>query len=201
MSSLLVFNRVYRLEIQSVLLVFSIPPVNCCPSTFYLTSPTPPLLPKVNVQYIQTVCGCGGVGGVWGVLRCVVDHILQVFNTAFQTKSRTYKIATPPQTKTPVKTTFRNWCLGPSSFVHGSTCLTTLKKDRRFCLACRLCLECRPLPRFPPPRRQDRPPPLGSGARWRAPQQNSHSACNKKLTNVACLQQKASKPSSCSEAC
>jgi hypothetical protein len=29
-----------------------------CPSTFSLTSPP---LPKLNVQYIQTVCGCGGV--------------------------------------------------------------------------------------------------------------------------------------------
>ncbi len=44
----------------------------CCPSTFSLTSP----LPKINVQYIQTVCGCGR----WGeVMSCVVDHILQKF--------------------------------------------------------------------------------------------------------------------------
>jgi hypothetical protein len=35
-----------------------------------------PPLPKVNVQYIQTVCGCGG----GGVLSCVVDHILQEFS-------------------------------------------------------------------------------------------------------------------------
>ncbi len=66
MSSLLVFNRVYRLEIQSVMLVFS------SRTTFSLTSPPSPL-PKVNVQYIQTVCGCGGLG----VFRCVVAHILQ----------------------------------------------------------------------------------------------------------------------------
>ncbi len=114
MSSLLVFNRVYVLEIQSVMLVFSTPLVNCCPSTFCLTSPTPPPLPKVNAQYIQTVCCCGG--GV--VLSCVVDHILQEFNTLFLTRFRTYKIASPLQTKTPVKTTFRDWCLY-SSFVHG----------------------------------------------------------------------------------
>jgi hypothetical protein len=55
LPSLLVFNRVYRLEIQSVMLVFSNPLVNCCPSRF-----------------------------------------------------RTYKIATPHQTKAPVKTTFRD---------------------------------------------------------------------------------------------
>jgi hypothetical protein len=47
-------------------------------------------------------------GGRWGgVLSCVVDHILQEFNTLFLTRFRTYKIATPTQTKTPVKTTFR----------------------------------------------------------------------------------------------
>ncbi len=59
MSSLLVFNRVYRLDVQSVMLVFSTPLVNCCPSIFSLTSP----LPKVNVQYIQTVCVAVGGGG------------------------------------------------------------------------------------------------------------------------------------------
>jgi hypothetical protein len=71
MSSLLVFNGVFKLEIQSVMLLFSTPLVYCCPSTFSLTLP----LPEVNVQYIQTVCGCGW--GMGGVLRCVVDHILQ----------------------------------------------------------------------------------------------------------------------------
>ncbi len=83
------------------------------PSAFSLTSPTPPPLPKVNVQYIKT-------DSVWlwgGMLSCVVDHILQKFNTLFLTRFRTYKIATPPPTKTPVKTTFRDWCLY-SSFVH-----------------------------------------------------------------------------------
>ncbi len=38
MSSLLMFNRVHSLEIQSVMLVFSTPLVYCCPSTFSLTS-------------------------------------------------------------------------------------------------------------------------------------------------------------------
>ncbi len=35
-----------------------------------------------------------------GVLSPVGDHILQVFNTLYLTRFRTYKIATPPQTKT-----------------------------------------------------------------------------------------------------
>ncbi len=102
MSSLLVFNSVYRLKIQPVPLVFSTPLVNCCLSTLSLTSPTPPPL---------------AVGGR-GVLNCVVDHILQEFKTLFLTRFRTYKTATPPQTKTPVKTTFRDRCFY-SSFVHG----------------------------------------------------------------------------------
>jgi hypothetical protein len=73
MSSLLVFKRVYRLEIQSVMLVFSTPLVNCCPSTFSLTSPSPPPFPKVNVQFIQTVIGWVG-GGVRGVELCCRPH-------------------------------------------------------------------------------------------------------------------------------
>ncbi len=65
------FNRFYRLEIHSLMVgifrpsLLTIAPmkegtilVYCCPSTFSLTSP----LPKVNVQFEQTVCGCGGGG-------------------------------------------------------------------------------------------------------------------------------------------
>jgi hypothetical protein len=59
--------------------------------TFFLTSfPIPPL---PNVQYIQTVCDCGGV------LKCTVDNILQEFYTLFLTRFRTYKIASPSLTK------------------------------------------------------------------------------------------------------
>ncbi len=43
MSSLLVFNRVYKLEIQSVMLVFSTPLMNySAPLTFSLVHLTPP---------------------------------------------------------------------------------------------------------------------------------------------------------------
>jgi hypothetical protein len=35
-------------------------------------------------------------GGEFKVLSCVVDHILQGFNTLFLTRFRTYKIATLP---------------------------------------------------------------------------------------------------------
>jgi hypothetical protein len=37
--------------------------------------------------------------GGGGVLKCTVDHILQEFYTQFLTRFRTYKIASPPQTK------------------------------------------------------------------------------------------------------
>jgi hypothetical protein len=49
MSPLLVFNRVYRIEIQSAMLVFSTPLVNY-PLSKLLTGspPTPPPLPCVN---------------------------------------------------------------------------------------------------------------------------------------------------------
>jgi hypothetical protein len=89
--------------------------VNWCHSNLFSDLPYPsPPLPKVKVQYTDSVRLWGGCR----VLSCVVDHILQEFITLFLTRFRTYKIATPPQTKTPVKTTFfRDWCLY-SSFVH-----------------------------------------------------------------------------------
>jgi hypothetical protein len=64
MSSLLVFNRVYRLEIQSVMLVFSTDFVNYCPSTFSLVS-SPPLPPYTLYTCIQCVRGeeYGVIGG------------------------------------------------------------------------------------------------------------------------------------------
>ncbi len=69
----------------------------CCPSILLSDLPPPPS--EVNVQctvYRQCVAVGGGGGGV---LSCVVDHILQEFNTLFLTRFRAYKIATPPQTK------------------------------------------------------------------------------------------------------
>ncbi len=68
--------------------------VYCCPSTVPSLWPPPPS-PLPSVQYMQTVCDCGG----GGVLKCTVDHILQEFYTLFLTRFRTYKIASPPQTK------------------------------------------------------------------------------------------------------
>jgi hypothetical protein len=59
------------------------------------------LLPFMNEGTLQ--CMAVGRGGV---LSCVVDHILQEFNTLFPTRFRTYKTATSPQTKTLVKMTF-----------------------------------------------------------------------------------------------
>jgi hypothetical protein len=99
MSSLLVFNSVYRLAIQSVLLVFSTPLVNDCPSTISLTFLTPlPPPPKKNIRTVFADC-VWVWGGGGGVLSCVVDHILQEFNTQLLSRLRAYKIATPPLAK------------------------------------------------------------------------------------------------------
>ncbi len=72
-----------------------------CTVAPYLLSDLPLTIYKVNVQYKATVCRCGvwGWGGWGGVLSCVVDHILQKFNTLFLTRFRTYKIAKSPKTK------------------------------------------------------------------------------------------------------
>ncbi len=76
--------------------------VYCCPSIFSLTSSP---LPKLKCT-VYTDSLCGGGGGI-----VLVDHILQEFYTLFLTRLRTYQITSPPQTKWPVKTTLRGWCL------------------------------------------------------------------------------------------
>jgi hypothetical protein len=68
-------------------------PVYCCPSTFSLTSP--PSQTKFTV-YSDNVWLWGGGGEV---LSFAVDHILQEFYTLLLTRFRTYKIASPPQSK------------------------------------------------------------------------------------------------------
>ena len=90
-------------------LVFSTLLVNCCPPwmgrnyTCVLLGVAPlldllseilPPPPLPNVQYIRTMCDCVGGG-----MKCTVDHFLQEFYTLFLTSFRTYKIASPPQTK------------------------------------------------------------------------------------------------------
>jgi hypothetical protein len=72
MPSLLVFHRVYRLyRCRDTVSNVGIFDPSCLLLPLYLLSdlPSPPPLPKVNVQYISTVCGCGGVG-VGGVELC-----------------------------------------------------------------------------------------------------------------------------------
>jgi hypothetical protein len=61
----------------------------------YLLSSSSPLPPFPMYSICrQFVTVRGG-----GLLNCAVDHILQEFYTLFLTRFRTYKIATPPQTK------------------------------------------------------------------------------------------------------
>jgi hypothetical protein len=94
MLSLLLFYRVYRLEIQSVMLVFSTQLCELLPLQLSpLTSPSS----QSKVQFIQTVCGWEGMGRV---SSCVGNHTPQEFNTLFLTRFRTYKIGFPSQTKT-----------------------------------------------------------------------------------------------------
>ncbi len=57
----------------------------------------PPPFPMYSILYTDSVWLWGGGMGV--VLKCTVDHILQEFYTQFLTRFRTYKIASPPQTK------------------------------------------------------------------------------------------------------
>ncbi len=87
MSSLLVFNKVYRLEIQSVMLVFSTQVCELLPLYPLSGSPPPPPPPLPKVQRtVYTDRGSGWAGSVvggGGVLSCVGDHILQEFNTLF----------------------------------------------------------------------------------------------------------------------
>jgi hypothetical protein len=59
----------------------------------------PSPLPCVKVSYSvyrQCVTGSGGGGGVLNHVADVGNHILQVFNSLYLTRFRTYKIARPP---------------------------------------------------------------------------------------------------------
>jgi hypothetical protein len=58
MSSLLLFNKGNRLEIQSVMLVFSTGFVNLCPSNFLSGKLSP--LPCVNKYTVYTYTVCKG---------------------------------------------------------------------------------------------------------------------------------------------
>jgi hypothetical protein len=67
-------------------------------SLVHLPYPSPPTQSQPTVYSDSVWLGGGGGGGV--ELCCVGDHILQELNSLFLTRFRTYKIATPPQTKT-----------------------------------------------------------------------------------------------------
>ncbi len=106
----IVFNRFHRLEIHSLMVSIFDPACELLPpwtKELYLCtvaplpslwpSPPSPLLPKLNVRTVYTDSVWLWGGG--GVLNCTVDHILQEFYTLFLTRFRTYKTASPPQTK------------------------------------------------------------------------------------------------------
>jgi hypothetical protein len=78
MSFLLVFNRVHRLEIQSVLLVFSTSLVNERPSNLITGSPPPsPLCCAGRGTYVFIQCVMGGGGrGSGGVESIYMSYTL-----------------------------------------------------------------------------------------------------------------------------
>jgi hypothetical protein len=58
--------------------------------TFSLPSPPPPSQCTVHADSVW----------LWGGgFKCIVDHILQEFYSPFLTRFRTFKVASPPQTK------------------------------------------------------------------------------------------------------
>jgi hypothetical protein len=104
MSSLLGFKRVYRLELQSFMLVdptlVTISPLILS----FVHPPPPPSQSQSTEMYKQCVAGTrtfglGGDGGGGGGFFCYIgDQNMQEFNTLYLTRIRTYKIALPPQT-------------------------------------------------------------------------------------------------------
>jgi hypothetical protein len=76
--------------------------VNYCPSNLLSCSPHLPFPKSKYIIFIYRQCLAGRGWGGGGLLSCVVDHILQEFNTLYSylTRFRTYKIVLPPQTKT-----------------------------------------------------------------------------------------------------
>ncbi len=100
----IVFNRFYRLEIHSPMVGIFDPAcellpqwtmelVNCCPSTFSLTSFP---LPKLNIQYIQYI-QCVAVGGGGGVLNCAVTIFCRSFTLCFWPDSKPTKLLHRPK--------------------------------------------------------------------------------------------------------
>ncbi len=81
-----VFTSVYRLEIQSVMLVFSTSFVNCCPSyctsLWLALSPSPPFPVWLSILYKRIQCVKGGEygfrGGAWDRQKTCRKFPLQV---------------------------------------------------------------------------------------------------------------------------
>jgi hypothetical protein len=72
--------------------------VNYCFSNLLSGSPSPPLTPSQSQSAVYSDGVWLGEGG--GVLSCVGDHILQVFNAQHLTRFRTYNIARQSRTET-----------------------------------------------------------------------------------------------------
>jgi hypothetical protein len=95
MSSLLVFNRVYRLEIQSVMLVFLTPLVKNCPSNLLTGSPPP--LPPSLCEEVQVYVFVTGGGRREGIGMCG-EHIQELY-TVFEQIPNLQNCFTTPNKK------------------------------------------------------------------------------------------------------
>jgi hypothetical protein len=69
------------------------------PLLYLLSDLLPPPPFPMYLYRICRQCVTVGGGGGGGLLKCTVAHILQEFYALFLTRFRTYKIASPPQTK------------------------------------------------------------------------------------------------------
>jgi hypothetical protein len=83
------FIRVYRLEIQSVMLDIFNPALRTVVAllTFSLVQ-LPPPLPYVKVRYMQTVFGCEGVGGIESCWRPYSEQIQKLQNSYTTTPNK-----------------------------------------------------------------------------------------------------------------
>ncbi len=108
----IMFNRFYRQEIHSLMVCIFYQLVNCCPhrQRNYMvlvyccpsTVPSlwpPPSSPLPNVHCTVYTDSVWLVGGVVGGVEMYCGPYLQEFYSLFLTRLKTYRTASPPQTK------------------------------------------------------------------------------------------------------
>ncbi len=94
--------------------------VYCCPLPSLWP---PPPLPKLNVQYIQTVCGCGMGEGWVGVELWCRPYSAGVLHSLSDQIQNLQSLLHHPKQKWPVKTTLK----GPEHEISGSRVFTQIR--------------------------------------------------------------------------